>query len=205
MARHEDEFEYDPFDEAAKYSPARDDKGRYLPRNSGNPRGRKMQFKRDPKLPASRRRIISDVADKLIDVKLPGGEKRKMSLFEANVVTIAVAGAKGDRVGAQKFIDLMLELADRDLERRLATRQLLERMNQIAEENEELKRRFAPKSGVLVVSAEELERFNAERRLDDEESVSQAISRNPQCADEHRAVRKKAPNARPWPSDESQS
>ncbi len=106
------------------------------------------------------------------------GEKRRMSLFEANVYSIAVAGAKGNRIAAQRFIDLMLELADRDLERRLASHQLIDRMNRIADENEQLKKKHAPTSGVLVVGPEEFDKWQAERWLDDEEGVAEVLPRS---------------------------
>lgn len=174
MAEHDEEQEYDPLEEEAPYKPQRDALGRYLPDNSGNPRGKNFQLKRDPKLPASRRRVISDVADRMFSVTIDG-VKRKMSLYEANVHTMAVAGAKGDRIAAKKFIELMLLLADRDLERRLMTRQMMEEMNAIVDENELLKKKFSPESGVIALGAEAFAKWSAERRLDDEEGVAEVL------------------------------
>ena len=174
----------DDLDEGGVERLPRDSKGRFPKGVSGNPLGRRMQLRRDPKLPASRRRVISDVADKQIDVTVDG-EKRRMGLFEANVHAIAVAGAKGSRVAAQKFVDLMIALADTDLERRLATRELMEQMNEVADENARLKAQHGSDGGVLVVGMEKMEEWYSqrheidERHLDDAESVEAFIGRSP--------------------------
>jgi len=172
MARYQDDC--DPLDEKAP--PGRDRKGRFRKGSSGNPRGKKkVQFKRDPGLPASRRRVISEVADKQIEVTIDG-QKRSMSLFEANVHAIAVAGAKGNRIAAQKFIDLMLELADRDLKRRVVAHTMMENINAIAEENELLKTQVGHQGGAIVLGSEKFDEWDAERRIDDEKGVAEVFS-----------------------------
>jgi hypothetical protein len=117
----------------------RDGKGRFQKGVSGNLRGRKMQFPRDPRLPASCRCAIMDVADTLMEVKVDG-QPRRMSLFEANVHALAVAGAKGNRVASQKFIELMLRLSEIDLERRLVTQRMREHFDAVEEENENFRK-----------------------------------------------------------------
>ena len=91
MEHHDDER--DPLDEKAPEGPKRDSRGRFPKGVSGNPAGRKVQFRRDPNLPAAKRRIISSVADELVEVNV-GGKKQVMSLFEANVRALAIDGTK---------------------------------------------------------------------------------------------------------------
>jgi hypothetical protein len=169
------EQDFDPLDEEPLEEPIRDEKGRFRKGCSGNLRGRKMQFRSDPKLPASRRRVISDVADRKIEVKIDG-QPREMSLFEANVHALAVAGAKGNRVAAQKFIELMLELSDRDLERRLITQSVRQHYDRIEEENERLRAATGQRTGTVHVDGVSLNDWDPHRRLDDEQGVEQALS-----------------------------
>lgn len=150
--------------------------GRFAPGQSGNPRGRKMQFKRDPSLPASRRRIIMAVADRLIDVKIDG-KTEKMSLFEANVLALARAGATKSRIAASSFLDLAMETSQRDLEHRLLSRKLIERMNAVEETNEILRDKLGHRaSGVVHVQVDDLNNWDPHRRLDDEWGVTAAMN-----------------------------
>jgi hypothetical protein len=175
------EQEFDPLDEEPFEESSRDENGRFRKGCSGNPRGRRMRFRSDPKLPASRRRVISDVADRRIEVKIDG-QPREMSLFEANVHSLAVAGAKGNRVAAQKFIDLMLDLADRDLERRLITQSVRQHYDRLEEENERLRQTSGQRSGTVHVAVDSLNDWDPHRRLDDEQGVDKALAgfRDPQ-------------------------
>lgn len=173
MAGFEDEF--DPLEEAAQ--PVRDSKGRFPRGVSGNPHGRKMQFKRDPKLPASRRRVVNEVADEEIEVKL-NGKTTKMTMFEANVRALAHAGIK-DRVAAQRFIDLATETSERDLERRLATHAFREYYDRIEEENERLRQLTAPQGGVVHIPYDgPLDKWSAAAALDDEMMVRAALGQS---------------------------
>jgi hypothetical protein len=169
------EQEFDPLDEEPFEESSRDENGRFRKGCSGNPRGRRMQFRSDPKLPASRRRVISDVADRKIEVKIDG-QAREMSLFEANVHALAVAGAKGNRVAAQKFIDLMLGLADKDLERRLVTQSVRQHYDRLEKENERLRQTSGQRTGTVHIPVDSLNDWDPHRRLDDEEGVDQALS-----------------------------
>ncbi len=156
---------YDPLDEAAP--PTRDGKGRFRKGSSGNPRGKKPGFKRDPKLPASRRRVVSAVADEQVEVKV-NGKLVRMSMFEANVRALALAGIR-DRVAAQRFIDLATETSERDLERRLVTHNLREHYEHLEEENERLTKLMSPQAtGVVVVPPEHpLDSWPPEGLIDD--------------------------------------
>jgi hypothetical protein len=167
--------EYDPLDEDAP--PARDGKGRFCKGSSGNVRGKKFEIKRDPKLPANRRRVVTAVADEIVELKV-NGKAVKISMFEANVRALAHAGIK-DRVAAQRFIDLVTETSETDLERRLITHNMREYYDHLEEENELLKKKYAPQGHVVHLGLEEFEKWQAQRRLDDDEGVSAALSRDP--------------------------
>ena len=164
----------DPLDEGAPEKPRRDNRGRFRKGSSGNPNGKAFDIPRDPNLPASRRRIVSQVADEEIDAKV-NGKPRKITMYEANVRSLAHAGIK-DRVAAQRFIDLVTETSEKSLERRLRSREFLEQMNALYEENQRLKKQHEPSSGVVVLGPEEFDKWQAERMLDDEEGVAEAIS-----------------------------
>lgn len=143
--------EYDPLDEDAP--PARDGKGRFRKGSSGNARGKKFEIKRDPKLPANRRRVVNAVADEMVEVKV-NGKAVKMSMFEANVRALAHAGIR-DRVAAQRFIDLATETSERDLERRVVTHNIREHYDHLQEENDRLTKQAGPQTtGVVVVPLE---------------------------------------------------
>jgi len=171
------EQDADPLDEEAQEPLRRDSRGRFRKGSSGNPRGRRMQFPRDPSLPASRRRIINAVADEEVEVKV-NGKLRKMSLYEANARALAHAGIK-DRVAAYKFIELANETSEKSLERRLRTHELREQINALVEENMRLREKHEPRSGVVVLGPEEFEKWQNRRMLDDENGVAEAMKGRP--------------------------
>lgn len=172
MAGHIDAHEYDPLDEKAL--PVRDNKGRFRKGSSGNPRGRKMQFPRDPNLPAAKRRIIAAVADEVIEVKI-AGKLVKMTIFEANVRALALDGTK-NRISAQRFIDLACGNSERDLARRLVTHQTMEHYEQLERENERMRAQIQPRSGVLTVPSDgPLDEWSPHDFLDDDKLVERAM------------------------------
>ena len=174
MTEYTDDF--DPLDEdALPPKPVRDGKGRFVKGSSGNPAGQAYRIPRDPSLPASRRRIINAVADEEVEVKV-NGKPRRMSLYEANVRALGLAGTR-DRVAALKFIELTNETSERHLARRLRSQELLEEMNALVEENMRLKAKYAPTSGVVTLGPEEWEKFQQSRMLDDEQGVAEAMKR----------------------------
>ncbi|HEX9805960.1 MAG TPA: DUF5681 domain-containing protein [Alteraurantiacibacter sp.] len=142
----------------------RDQKGRF--RSSGNPRGRPYRIARDPKLPASRRNAIFRVADRKLPVNVEG-KTENLTIFEANILRLGIAGAKGNRVAAKDFLQLTMMASNVDLQQRMTGRLLTDRMDRLEQENELLRQKYAPqKTGTLRVSMEEWERFQ-ERRCDD--------------------------------------
>lgn len=164
----------DQFDEGAEDSGdesvpvERDGKGRF--RGSGNPRGRPFRIPRDPKLPASRRRVLNEVADMPVTVKIDG-VAREMSLYHANALCLAKAGTT-DRVAASKFIDLMMQVADTDLLRRLTGRMTMDRMNEREEQLARLQAVQNPNGSVMIPIA--LSDWDPERMVDDETGVIDA-------------------------------
>ncbi len=133
-----------------------------------------MQFRRDPNLPAAKRRIISAVADEEVEVKV-GGKTRKMSLFEANVRALAIDGTK-NRVAAQKFIELATGNSERDLQRRLLTHELREYYDRLEAENERLADEVTPRSGVLTVPLDgPLDEWPPKGLIDDDRRVNMAM------------------------------
>ena len=172
MGHHDDE--HDPLDEKAPEGPKRDSRGRFPKGVSGNPAGRKVQFRRDPNLPAAKRRIISAVADELVEVNV-GGKKKVMSLFEANVRALAIDGTK-NRVAAQRFIELATGNSERDLERRLLTHELREYYDSLEAENERLADEAEPRSGVLDVPIDvPIDQWPPEGLIDDDRRVNMAM------------------------------
>lgn len=173
-----DDDPFDPLDE--RPGPRRDSKGRFPKGVSGNPRGRKMQFRQDPGLPASRRRVVSAVADEEIEVKV-GGKTRRMTMFEANVRALAHAGIK-DRVAAQRFIDLATDTSERDLQRRVATHMIREHYDRLEQENERLRELVPSRGGVVHVNfdrpLDEWSPAAAKAVLDDEYGVRAALTGN---------------------------
>lgn len=167
----------DPLDEEAPDPPKRDGKGRFRKGVSGNPRGRRMQFPRDPSLPASRRRVISQVADEEVEVKI-NGVTRRITMFEAGVRALAVASAKGDRIAAQKFIELATETSELDLRRRLVGHFNREYYDRLEQENERLREIAEPRSGVLRVPTDDLANWPPEGLIDDEQRVNLAMVRD---------------------------
>ncbi|WP_374406257.1 DUF5681 domain-containing protein [Pelagerythrobacter sp.] len=171
---------FDPLDEYAPEPPARDDRGRFAKGVSGNPRGRRIQLKRDPKLPANRRRVVNSVADEEVEVKV-NGKPRRMTMFEANVRALAHAGIK-DRVAAQRFIDLATETSERDLERRLIAHDARAYYDRLEAENERLREKVSQHSGpVLVIPPNgPLEEWSTNGLLDDDRRIDTALARRRQ-------------------------
>lgn len=189
MTGQENEHEFDPLDEEAL--PVRDNRGRFRKGSSGNPRGRKMQFPRDPNLPAAKRRIISAVADEVVEVKV-AGKLVKMTIFEANVRALALDGTK-NRISAQRFIDLACGNSERDLARRLVTHQTMEHYDQLERENERMRAQIQPRSGVLTVPCDgPLDEWSPHDFLDDDKLVGRAMGKEPQ---------EKKPNWDSYPGD----
>ena len=172
-----DDENCDPLDEQAPYEPGRDRKGRFKRGSTGNPNGRRIEIPRDPSLPANRRRVINAVADELVEVKV-NGEVRKMSLYEANVRSLALDGTR-NRMAAQRFIELANATSDIHLERKLITQSRMEYMDRLEQENEELKRQFAPTSGVVEVPTfGDLADWPPEGLIDDDKRVNMAMVRD---------------------------
>lgn len=147
-----DDF-HDPLEEAAP--PQRDGKGRFRKGSSGNRNGRGSDlFAHDPSLPASRRKIISKVADELVEVKV-NGKPQKMTLFEANVRALAVDGTR-NRVAAHRFIDLATNTSQQHLNAMAQGYQVMEQYQRVLAENEQLRRLVAPTTGVMHVPVDDL-------------------------------------------------
>lgn len=163
--------------------PKRNEKGQYVKGSSGNSKGAKEKlFAPDPRLPASRRRAIMDVADRKFEMKIDGSTQ-KVSLFEANVWQLAMSGAKGNRVAAQSFIDLAMTTSRVDLESRVKGHQILARANRVERELEELRARTATRDNVVVdpnimiETMEDARKWAAENgRLDDEANAARIIA-----------------------------
>lgn len=131
----------------------RDNKGRFLKgAPSPNDKGRPFKLPEDPTLPASRRRAIFRVADRMIDVKVVGGKTERMSVYEANLLNLAREGATGNRTAAKTFIDLVINASEVNLVRRLSTRRFTEQMETLEAQNAEMQRQLKPQqNGVLVL------------------------------------------------------
>lgn len=142
-------------------------KGTFAPRQSGNPRGPRPKRQRDPKLPAARRDAIFRVADRLIPITIDG-KTEKISIFEACVLQLGRAGATGNRISAKDFINMALATSEADLTRRLTSMAMIERMNEVEEENAKFRERSGA-SGVVHVPWDEWENYQKmqDRRLDD--------------------------------------
>ena len=141
----------------------RNEKGQFV--GSGNPKGRPLKFKRDPKLPASRRRSIFNVADRPVQITIDG-KIETVSMYEACLFRMAAAGAQGNRIAAKQFIELTMAASDIDLTRNLIAMKNQQYVQALEEENEKLQAKVAPKTGVVHVPWEEWDKVR-DRRLDD--------------------------------------
>jgi hypothetical protein len=167
--------ERDPLDEAPLLpEPERDGRGRFRKGSSGNPKGRRMEFPHDPSLPASRRRVINQVADEIVEVKV-NGKPQRMTMFEANVRSLALDGTR-NRVAAQRFIELANFTSEADLQRRLSILQIREHMDRLEQENERLRQAAGQTSGTVYVPVNDLNDWDPHRVVDDEEAVDAATS-----------------------------
>jgi hypothetical protein len=92
-------------DEETKKSapnPARRADGTYPKGVSGNPRGRPKKDRRIPN-PETIRDMQYDVAE--FDMTLTiNGKRHKVNLFQANLMTLAIAGAAGDKAAARSYL-----------------------------------------------------------------------------------------------------
>lgn len=130
----------------------RDEGGRFRKGKSGNRRGRPPKRRIDPRLPAARRDAVMRIADRMVDVRVDGsGMPERMSLYEANILQLGIAGAKGSRIAAQKFVEMAMATSERDMLMRVQNRILVERMNQVEEELYQLQKRTGSRTGVLEV------------------------------------------------------
>lgn len=170
-----DDLDHDPLEETRQDQLGRDGKGRFRKGTSGNPRGRRFQLPHNPNLPASRRRIISRVADEEVEIKIDG-KVQKITLFEANVRALGRGGIK-DRVAAQRFIDMVTQNSEVDLSRSLLAHHIKEHVNNNDRELERLRAIAEPTSGTIVVPVADINKWPPEGMIDDEGRVDMAFVR----------------------------
>ena len=92
--------------EKSNDKPQRRGNGTFANGSSGNPGGRPAKNRRIPH-PEEFRDHVYDIAEFKIPATL-GGKKGMISLFDANLATIGMAGGKGDPKYALKFIECVI-------------------------------------------------------------------------------------------------
>lgn len=147
---------------------ARKKNGQFEKGSSGNEYGRPKAAKPNHRIPAKNRDAILRIAEREIEITL-GGKKEKMTLFEANVLRLALDGAHGGRVSARQFAAMVEDTAKEDLQMGLRTRLMMEDMNRVRDEHAEMKRKLGRKGGVMHVEDPTLSwaGISDEARLDD--------------------------------------
>lgn len=128
----------------------RNRKGQFEKGASGNENGRPSKKAPSHRIPAFNRNAVFAIAEMQREVTIDG-EKRLMTLYEAAVLRMAIAAASGDRVACQKFVSLVDETASRDLSMRLATKRLMEEMDETQAENERLRQKLEKRTGVVIM------------------------------------------------------
>jgi hypothetical protein len=88
-------------DEAAR-QPARRADGTFGKGVSGNPKGRPKKDRRIPH-PENIRDMQYDVAEFAMTVTI-NGKRHKVNLLQANLMTLAIAGAAGDKAAARAYL-----------------------------------------------------------------------------------------------------
>lgn len=100
--------------------PTRRANGTFAPGSSGNLKGRPKKDRRIPN-PEMIRDMQYDVAEFKIAATI-NGERIKMNLLQANLMTLAMAGAAGDKNAARSYLNHMqmcTEQERREMERHL--------------------------------------------------------------------------------------
>lgn len=147
--------------------------GQFAKGSSGNGAGRPVKYD-IPASPASRRKIILGVADEEIEATV-GGRKRKMSLYEANVRALALAGARNNRMAAQTFINMVQREGEIEVMRSVMSHQMskyvegLERDSAKLAEISQVKRH-----GVVQVPVPDLNDWDPHRAMDDYINIAKA-------------------------------
>ncbi|HYG27086.1 MAG TPA: DUF5681 domain-containing protein [Caulobacteraceae bacterium] len=146
----------------------RNRKGQFEKGHSGNEYGRRPREKPVHNLPAKNRKVIFDIAEREMEVTI-GGERQRMSLFEASLLRMAIAGANGDRIAARQFAQLVSDTAKEDLTMRLKSKLLMQQLDHVREENERLRAKVEARTGVVTVPYDWSQHDNVadDGRLDD--------------------------------------
>lgn len=93
--------------------PKRRGNGTYEPGTTGNPNGRPKKDRRIPH-PETIRDTIYDVADFEMLAQLKGKTER-VSLLQANLLTLGLAGAAGDKASARAFLGYVQDGSEQEL------------------------------------------------------------------------------------------
>lgn len=127
----------------------RNKKGQFEKGVCGNPYGRRAKTRTSHRLPATNRNSIIDIAERRIEITV-GGKKEEMSLFEANVLRLAMDGAHGNRLSSRQFAQLLMSTAKEDLIMKLSAKQLVAEMEETQIEIERLRAKLEQRTGVVV-------------------------------------------------------
>jgi hypothetical protein len=127
--------------------PARE-KGRFAKGSSGNPAGRPAKHKKRHSMPEINRRAAFDIAEREITLKA-NDTLQTVTLYQANLLRLAMDGANGNRNAARLFIAEVNRAASMEWQNSAIVEMLLSENEEQERELEALRSRV-PRNGVVI-------------------------------------------------------
>ena len=113
---------------------------------------------------------IAEIRQRLVDITI-NGKIEQVTLLEASLLRLGMAGASGNVPAAKRFLDTVTRMADIDLASRVSTHRFMNEIDAVVVENEALRSRYKQKHGVLTLAPPLLD---VDARLDEEHAIPSA-------------------------------